>query len=591
MADEDKRGGSWCGKLPRFPQGSRIGDLAKVEGDYDGMPGLFHSLFIGERTVSTASSSRQIAIWTFVVLSGFVCVGASGSDGPRQSTARAPMIFYVDSRDGEDTNAGTSSEAAWKTLAKANATTFLPGDRILLKSSSVWEGQLWPKGSGEEGKPITVGMYGGGVKPVINGGGTVEDAVLLKNQEYWEISDLEITNSGPQRAERRAVHVALENYGEAHHIYIRSLTIHDVNGVDNVKPNGGINYTSMGDKTPSRFIDLRIENNEIYHVDRSGIFGWADSWVRSKWNPSLGVVVRGNQLHDIGGDGIVVVATDGALVEHNVVGHANQRSEGYNVAIWAWSADNTVIQHNEAYGTKGQRDGEGFDSDWNSRNTVIQYNYSHDNDGGFLLICNEGGHSPKESAGNTGTIVRYNISQNDRTRGINIAGPVRDSLIYNNTIYVRPERVVDMLLFSNWHGWSESSHFYNNIFYVAGTARFSYGISRAADGAYDTAHGFGESKGNLFDANVYYGIEAPAHDPDALAADPKLVAPGQGTMGILSLTGYRLQPTSRSRKTGRSVEKNGGHDFWGNAVPSCGATDRGASQSDDCNRARSVPQQ
>ncbi len=527
----------------------------------------------------------------FVVLAGFVCVDAGGTDGPRQVTARTPMTFYVDSRGGNDDNAGTSSEAAWKTLDKVNRTTFLPGDRILLKSSSVWHGQLWPKGSGVEGQPIKVGMYGGGVKPIINGDGLFEDAILLKNQEYWEIEDLEITNNGAQRAERRGVHVALENYGEAHHIYIRSLTIHDVNGVDSVKPNGGINYTSVGDKKPSRFIDLRIENNEIYRVDRSGIFGWADSWVRSKWFPSVGVVVRGNQLHDIGGDGIVVVATDGALVEHNVVGHANQRSEGYNVAIWAWSADNTLIQYNEAYGTKGQRDGEGFDSDWNSRNTVIQYNYSHDNDGGFLLICNEGGHSPEESAGNTGTIVRYNISQNDRTRGINIAGPVRDSLIYNNTIYVGPERTVDLLLYSDWHGWSESSHFYNNIFYVAGTARFSYGISRAADGAYGSARGFGASKDNLFEANVYYCIEAPAHDPDALAADPKLVAPGQGTIGILSLAGYRLQPTSRSRKTGRSVEKNGGHDFWGNAVPSCDATDRGASQSDDCNRARSVPQQ
>src|SRR2546430_7259893 len=37
----------------------------------------------------------------------------------------------------------------------------------------------------------------------------------------------------------------------------------------------------------------------------------------------------------------------------------------------------------------------------------------------------------------------------------------------------------------------------NNIFYVAGTARFSYGVSRASDGAYLTAHGFGESKDNL----------------------------------------------------------------------------------------------
>jgi hypothetical protein len=255
-------------------------------------------------------------------------------------TAKRSTTYYVDSRNGDDGRVGTTPEAAWKTLAKVNATTFHPGDRILLKSSSVWQGQLWPKGSGAEGRPITIGMYGGGVKPVINGDGFFEDAVLLKNQEYWEIEDLEVTNNGPQRAERRAVHVALENYGEAHHIYIRSLTVHDVNGVDSVKPNGGINYTSVGGRKPSRFVDLRIENNEIYHVDRSGIFGWSDSWVRSKWFPSLSVLVRGNQLHDIGGDGIVVVATDGAVVEHNVVGHANQRSDGYNVAIWAWSADN-----------------------------------------------------------------------------------------------------------------------------------------------------------------------------------------------------------------------------------------------------------
>ena len=500
-------------------------------------------------------------------------------------------VYYVDSREGNDSNAGTNPAFAWKTLAKVNGKTFIPGDRILLKSSSVWEGQLWPKGSGAEGRPITVGVYGGGVKPVINGDGIFEDAVLLKNQEYWEIEDLEITNMGPQRAERRAVHVALENYGEAHHIYIRSLTIHDVNGVDSVKPNGGIHYTSVGDKKPSRFIDLRIENNEIYHVDRSGIFGWSDSWVRSKWYPSLGVVVSGNQLHDIGGDGMVVVATDGALIEHNVVGHANQRSEGYNVAIWAWSADNTVIQYNEAYGTKGQRDGEGFDSDWNSRNTIIQYNYSHDNDGGFLLICNEGGHSLEESAGNTGTIVRYNISQNDRTRGINLAGPVKDTLIYNNTIYVGPEHTVDLLLFSDWHGWTEGTYFYNNIFYVTGTARFSHGISRASDGAYVSAHGFGASKDSLFDANVYYGVEVAANDSHALTVDPKLLAPGRGSTGRLSLSGYRLQPMSPLKKNGKFVEKNGGHDFWGNRVPSCDATDRGASQSEECNGARSEPRQ
>lgn len=494
----------------------------------------------------------------------------------------AAVNYYVDAQGGNDLNAGTSRERAWKSLARVNATTFQPGDSILFRSGSAWQGQLWPKGSGVEGKPIKIDMYGGGVKPVINGHGLFEDAVLLKNQEYWEIANLEVTNTGATRAVRRGVHLALDNFGEAHHIYVRSLTIHDVNGVDDVKPNGGIQYTCAGDEKPSRFIDLRLENNEIYHVDRSGIFGWSDRWMRSKWFPSLGVVVRGNQLHDIGGDGIVVVATDGAVVDRNVVGHANQRSEGYNVAIWSWSADNTVIQDNEAYGTKGQRDGEGFDSDWNSRNTLIQYNYSHDNDGGFLLICNEGGHAPEESAGNTGTIVRYNISQNDRTRGISVAGPVKNSLVYNNTIYVGPERAVDLLLFADWNGWSEASYFYNNIFYAAGPAQFSHGISRAPDGAYTTAPGLGPSENNVFDSNLYYGLKPAAGDATALAVDPKLVDPGRAGLGRQSLSVYRLQATSPAKASGKFIENNGGRDFWEDTVPSCNKTDRGALQSDDC---------
>lgn len=490
--------------------------------------------------------------------------------------------FYVDSRGGNDANAGTSPVLAWKTLDKVNATTFRPGDTVLLRSSSVWRGQLWPKGSGTEGHPIGVDMYGGGVKPVINGDGLFEDTVLLRNQEYWEIANLEITNTGASRAVRRGVHAALEDYGDAHHIYFRSLTIHDVNGVDDVKPNGGIHYTSTSEHKPSRFVDLRIENNEIYHVYRSGIFGWSDAWVRSKWYPSLGVIVRGNRLHDIGGDGIVVVATDGALVEDNVVGHANQRSEGYNVAIWSWSADNTLIQYNEAYGTKGQRDGEGFDSDWNSRNTVVQYNYSHDNDGGFLLICNEGGHPATESAGNAGTIVRYNISKNDRTRGITIAGPVKNTLIYNNTIYTDADRTVDIVLFADWHGWSDGTYFYNNIFYSLGPAQFSHGVSRAPDGAYTTAPGWESSKNNFFESNLYYGVKPPSGDAGAITADPRLVDPASAGLGRFSLSGFRLKPKSPAKASGKVIQNNGRRDFWGHAVPSCNKTDRGASQSDDC---------
>jgi hypothetical protein len=489
--------------------------------------------------------------------------------------------YYVDSVAGSDENIGTSADAAWKSLEKVNRRIFAAGDKVLFKSGSKWTGQLWLKGSGSEQRPIVVNKYGGDAKPIIDGAGRVEAAVLLQNQEYWEINNLEITNSGSGSRMRRGVHVDADNYGDVHHVYLRFLTIHDVNGTDKVKTNGGINYTSEGSSKPSRFVDLRIENNRIYHVDRSGIFGWSSHWVRSKWYPSLGVIVQGNTLDDIGGDGIVVVATDGALVENNVVSRANQRSAGYNVGIWPWSADNTVVQYNEVYGTRGQRDGEGFDSDWNSRNTLIQYNYSHDNDGGFLLICNEGRMDVGSSAGNSGTVVRYNISQNDHNRGINIAGPVQHSMIYNNTIYVGKNEKVDLLLHSNWKGWATGTYLYNNIFYVEGVGKFSYALSRKNNGAHVTAPGFGKSKQNVFDSNVYYGVP-PANDPHGLTSDPRLAGPGTATNGTQTVAGYRLLSGSPAIGSGRVIADVGGRDFLGMRVPSCGGVDRGALENGNC---------
>lgn len=495
-----------------------------------------------------------------------------------QSTHRD---YYVDSRSGDDASSGSSPSSAWKTLAKVNGTTFQSGDRIFFRSGSSWTGQLWPKGSGTAEHPIIIDKYGGEILPVINGAGLAEDALLLKNQEYWEIRNLEVTNRGAVPALRRGVDVVAENVGDLHHIYIRALKVHDVNGIDKEKANGGIHYRAIGDVKPSRFVDLRIENNHIWHVDRSGIFGWSTHWVRSKWYPSLGVVIRNNVLDDIGGDGIVNVATDGALVEYNIVSHASQRSQDYNVGIWPWSADNTIIQYNEVYGTHGQHDAEGFDSDWNSRGTIIQYNYSHDNEGGFLLVCNEGSQSPSDSAGNVGTIVRYNISQNDHHRGIKLSGPVKNTLIYNNTIYVGKDESSDVILHTDWTGWASDTYIYNNIFYVQGRAQFGYGVSANDDGSYNTAPGPGKSTNNVYDYNVYYGVK-PADDPHALTSDPLLTDPGHAKNGRPTTAGYVLRAQSPAVDSGMTIDSNGGKDFFGTRVPQCQAVDRGAAESKQC---------
>ncbi|WP_128503950.1 hypothetical protein [Streptomyces inhibens] len=108
------------------------------------------------------------------------------------------------------------------------------------------------------------------------------------------------------------------------------------------------------------------------------------------------------------GDGIVVQAAVGARVEHNLVDGFNTRSGGYNAGIWAWNSDRVLYQFNEVTGGHGTRDSMAYNIDGGNNGNVYQYNYSHDNEGGFLLICNgEGMVSDRNS-------VRYNVSVNDR---------------------------------------------------------------------------------------------------------------------------------------------------------------------------------
>ena len=104
--------------------------------------------------------------------------------------------YYIDSVAGSDTANGTTISTPWKNLTRINGLTLRLGDKILLKSGSVWNGQqLKFGGSGTAANPIIVNQYGTGAKPKINGNGLVgEGVVYLYNQDNIEINNLEITN-------------------------------------------------------------------------------------------------------------------------------------------------------------------------------------------------------------------------------------------------------------------------------------------------------------------------------------------------------------------------------------------------------------
>ena len=121
-------------------------------------------------------------------------------------------------------------DCATRNLDEVNAIELRPGDRLLFRAGCRWTGTLAPRGSGSDAAPIRMGRYGEGPPPIVDGGGA-ETAILLRNREFWEISDLEIVNNAAEPGVRRGVLVRAENLGRAlHHIYLRRLDIHHVKG-------------------------------------------------------------------------------------------------------------------------------------------------------------------------------------------------------------------------------------------------------------------------------------------------------------------------------------------------------------------------
>lgn len=421
--------------------------------------------------------------------------------------------YYVDSRSGIDANKGLSPSKAWASLKRVNRFIFKPGDSILFKKGSVFSGQLELNIEGAQDKPIFVGSYGTGSKPQINGGGEKDYALLLENPAYCTVQDLEITNTGADRKSRRVgILIRAENSGDRHQVTVRNMTVRDVNGslVKKEGSGGGIYWENKGDRIKTRFVDLRILDCHVLNCGRNGIYSGGYSG-RDNWYPSLGVLIKGNLLEGVPGDGIVPIGCDGALIEYNVMRNCPDILSPDEAAagIWPWSCDNTTIQYNEVSGHNAKWDGQGFDSDYNCRNTIIQYNYSHDNAGGFLLVCNDGGSLGKNwNIGTDNTIIRYNISVNDGLRAyptkqagwfspvVHITGPVTNTQFFGNLIVARKKIGAEIdntiIKMDDWgKKWADNTRFYNNIFYAEAEAQTSFK--------------FGGDSRTLFQGNAYLG--------------------------------------------------------------------------------------
>ncbi|MGH8507025.1 MAG: right-handed parallel beta-helix repeat-containing protein [Stenotrophobium sp.] len=506
--------------------------------------------------------------------------------------------YYVDATGGSDGNAGTSPAAAWKTLAKVNSMTFTAGDQILLRAGGKWVEQLKPKGSGVSGNPITIGVYGEGPRPIIDGrnvagGGAGGAAVLLQNVSYWTVSGLEVVNDNGKNNvgtiilgiitlpgdNRSGILVNNTSGASKAGITIINNYIHDVNGCfvcsgANPQTNGGIAVLAdamNGLGTGSSSYDgVQILDNVVENVGRTGIvfndYSTGGPYSAVQTSLSNNVTISGNQLKNIDSDGIILSGSTNNLIEHNVIDTAGLvtvpgSTEPGTVGMFVAKTTNSTMQFNEVSGVRFHvLDGEAYDVDLLSYGAVVQYNYSHDNQGGALLLM--GG-----NFSGTNAIVRYNLSVNDAfvTNGVfTLASGLMSGVnIYNNTVYIAPGKVAHPISQEGWSGGNNNTWFFrNNV------------IANLGTGTWQVPTGSGTTISN----NLIWGNHTAGEPADAskITADPQMISPAAvAPTGLDAVAGYQLLSSSLAVGSGAVIDNNGGRDYFGNLVSATVAPTRG----------------
>ena len=534
---------------------------------------------------------RNRRIWAAIALAG---TGALLGATPALALN---TTYYVDSGAGSDANAGTSQAAPWKTLAKVNTLTYGAGDKILLRAGGSWVEQLKPKGSGVSGNPITIGSYGEGPRPIIDGrnvagGGAGGAAVYLHNVSYWTVGGLEVVNddgtnnigSPSVRGKNRSGIMVYNTSGTAKYgITIRDNYVHDVNGCfdcegANAQTNGGIavvadtmNGLSNGS---SSYNNVQILDNVVERVGRVGIVFNDNStgflfYLVSQDALSKNVTISGNRLKDIDSDGIILNGSINNLIERNRIDTAGLVTvEGSpqpgTVGMFVSKATNSIMRFNEVSGVRyNVVDGQAYDVDLLTSNSIVQYNYSHDNEGGMILLM--GG-----LFSGTNATVRYNLSVNDAFVANGVftlsSGLLSGSKIYNNTAYIAPGLSSRPIFQAGWDGDNNNTWtFRNNVIVNHGT------------GTWEQPNG----SGTTISHNLIYGNHTAGEPADAfkITADPQMIAPSAvAPEGFEAVAGYGLLPTSPAVGAGAFIIGNGARDYFGNPVPTAVAPTRGFHQ-------------
>ncbi len=374
--------------------------------------------------------------------------------------------FYYISATGNDSLDGHSPATAWKSLAKVNSTTFVPGDTLSFNGGDTFIGTL--QNDTLAGSPtayVTITSYGTGVATINAGNGR---GLVITNPQYLNINDLKLVGSGWTGS---GVNLVPNNGETGILLYVGQTTGPRMQNitVSNTEVTGftvGINF-STGSTGAVGFQNVVAYNNYVHDNVQLGInlqstlanqqgpvdqnynvyFGY-NRVTNNPGDPNSGSGgVHGTAKTEAGG--MQIGGTTGATIEHNYIadiagfgGLNTGLTLGGSTAIVVTNSRSFRISQNEVARTKCSTnvDGSAIDADQDTQDGDIFGNLTYYNVGPSVQIGSYGGKTTSNIR------VHHNISFNDvrgnNARNVSEQGALRlwgstDSIkVFNNTSYM-----------------------------------------------------------------------------------------------------------------------------------------------------------
>lgn len=383
------------------------------------------------------------------------------------------MSDYYVSNSGDDDNIGSES-APWQTIAKVNASSFAAGDNIYFNKGDTWYEELVIPSSGVSGSPITIGSYGSGAAPIIDGSSAATTWAATAHAEVFSkefagppavvLEGSTLLTFVPWDTNLATTYAAMsastwtfngntayawcsdDADPDTHSMRVSSTANEDcIQSVDksyitidglqlqHATRDGFISY----DSPSTNVSNIIVKNCVITEVGRNGVLISNQNGGDASYN-TTDCLVDNNTISYTGSHGIsIAYGIEDTIVSNNNISYAGWRIDlgRHGISLYCNVStnppDNITINNNTVTYTYQQTDGTegtGIQLDDYSKNCTVKFNNCNNNEGSGIGINNSQDHDISYCICHTNGVC--GVRNNNHTLGTNTFYNI---LCYGNT--------------------------------------------------------------------------------------------------------------------------------------------------------------